>query len=142
MQNFFWEGNSGSKINHLVSWRKVTPSQLDGGMGLGGIRIQNNALLAKWAWRYMKEDTTLWRKVLGSIHGSETFDRNILNKSGNSLRSSWVSISRAWKKVEILAWFKLGNGRRQEFWADSWAGEIPLKNQYMKQFRIALLPTG
>ena len=31
IQNFFLEGNSGSKINHLASWKKVKPSQLGGG---------------------------------------------------------------------------------------------------------------
>ena len=30
MQNFFWEGNSDSKIYNLVSWKKVTSSLLDG----------------------------------------------------------------------------------------------------------------
>ena len=44
--------------------------------------------------------------------------------------------------VEILAPFKLGNGRRVAFWADSWAGEISLKSQYPKLFKIALLPTS
>ena len=47
MRNFLWEVHSGSKINHLATWNKVTLSQLDGGLGLGGIKIQNTALLAK-----------------------------------------------------------------------------------------------
>ncbi|TYK22579.1 hypothetical protein E5676_scaffold584G00340 [Cucumis melo var. makuwa] len=90
----------------------------------------------------MKEDTAMWRQVIRSIHGSETFDWHTQSKSGNSLRSPWVSISREWKKVEILAPFKLGNGRRVAFWADSWAREIPLKTQNSKLFKIALLPIG
>ena len=80
--------------------------------------------------------------MIRSIHGSETFDWHTLSKSGNSLRSPWISILTAWEKVEILASFKLSNGRRLAFWADSWAGEIPLKIQYTKLFKIALLPNG
>ncbi|KAA0040616.1 hypothetical protein E5676_scaffold98G001230 [Cucumis melo var. makuwa] len=45
-------------------------------------------------------------------------------------------------KVEVLASFKLGNGRRLNFWTDSWAGDIPLNLQFPKLFRIALLPNG
>lgn len=41
LRNFFWEVFSGSKINHLVSWIKVTPSQIDGDLGLGGTISQN-----------------------------------------------------------------------------------------------------
>ena len=38
IRKLFWEGNSGIKINHLASWIKVKPSQLDGGLGLGGLK--------------------------------------------------------------------------------------------------------
>lgn len=92
MRNFFWEGQSGSKINHLVNWKKVILSQLDGGLGLGGIKIQNTALLAKWGWRFLVE---------------EPFDWHTVGKSSNSLKSHWVSISRAWRKVEALALLSL-----------------------------------
>lgn len=57
MRNFCWGGNSGSKINHLAAWKKVTPSQFDVGLSLGSIKTQNTALLDKWGWRYTKEDT-------------------------------------------------------------------------------------
>ncbi|TYJ99817.1 uncharacterized protein E5676_scaffold446G00190 [Cucumis melo var. makuwa] len=63
-------------------------------------------------------------------------------KSRNSLRSPRVSISRAWRKVESLALFRLSNGRRIGFWTDTWIGVSPLNVQFPKLFRIALLPRG
>lgn len=32
MRKFFWEGNSGEKLNHLVKWNKLTKAQRDGGL--------------------------------------------------------------------------------------------------------------
>ena len=124
MRNFFWEGFAGGKINHLVKWSLVSLPLKDRGLGLGGVKTQNSALLAKWGWRYSKEVSALWRKIICSIHGKDTFDWVTLEKSGNSLRSPWVNISRMWRLVEHLAHLKLGSGSRIGFWTDS--GSVPL----------------
>ena len=55
MRNFFWEGHKGSKINHLLKWNLVTRSQSEGGLGFGGLKSKNVALLAKCGWRYFSE---------------------------------------------------------------------------------------
>ena len=60
MRNFFWEGHKGGKLSHLVRWDLVTRNQFDGGFGIGGLKSKNIALLAKWGWRYMKEEDSLW----------------------------------------------------------------------------------
>ena len=62
------------------------------GLGPEDINIHNSALLAKWGWRYSKEETAFWRKIIRSIHDKEAFDWFTSGKSENSLRSSWVSI--------------------------------------------------
>ena len=57
MRNFFWKGFAGGKINYLVKWSLVSLPLKDVGLSLGGIKIQNSALLSKWGWRYSKEDS-------------------------------------------------------------------------------------
>lgn len=47
-RNFFWEGNSGSKLNYLVKWNLVSFPLKGGVLGLGCLKIHNSALLAKW----------------------------------------------------------------------------------------------
>ena len=142
MWNFFWEGFAGGKINHLVKWSLVSLPLKDGGFGLGGIKTQNSALLVKWGWRYSKEDSGLWRKIICSIHDKDTFDWFTLGKSRNSLRSLLVNISRMWRLVEHLAHLKLGSGSRIGFWTDIWACLSTLKELFPSLFRIALLPLG
>ena len=129
----------------LQYWCRIgglSTSQFDGGFVLGGINVQNMALLAKRNWRFRKEDTSLWRQVIRIIHGKVAFNGHTTGKYGNSLTSPWVSISRVGRKVEAFALFKLGNGRRIAFWTDSWVDDIPLNLQLPKLFRIALLPIG
>ena len=65
-----------------------------------------------------------------------------MGKSGNSLRSPWISISKVWKSVESLALTKLGNGSRTSFWSDIWVGTSPLKGLFSLLYRIVLLPQG
>ncbi|TYK21876.1 hypothetical protein E5676_scaffold494G00090 [Cucumis melo var. makuwa] len=140
MRNFFREGHADSKINQLVNWNKVSSLPKDGGLGLGGIKIHNTALLAKWGWRYSKEESALWRQVIRSIHGKEAFDWFTKGKSGNSLRSHWVNIARFWRLVDSLASFNLGNGLRIGFRIDPWVGNTPIKEQFSRLFSIALWP--
>ncbi|XP_038903695.1 uncharacterized protein LOC120090219 [Benincasa hispida] len=63
-------------------------------------------------------------------------------KGGRSLKSPWVSISKTWLKVEILATFKLGNGSRIAFWLDTWEGHSPFNILFSSLFRITTLPNG
>ena len=111
LRNFFWEEHKGSKINHLVIWETVPRDLVDGGLGLGGSKARNLALLAKWGWRYLEEEDSLWCKVVRSIHGKKNFKWHTAGKEGKCLRSPWVSISRSWLKIDALATFRLGNGR-------------------------------
>ena len=65
-----------------------------------------------------------------------------MGKSGNSLRSPWISISKVWTLVESLALNKLSNGSRTSFCLDIWVGTSPLKGLFSLLYKIALLPQG
>ncbi|XP_035832892.1 uncharacterized protein LOC118481762 [Helianthus annuus] len=54
---------------HWVAWDLVTRSKKNGGLGIGKLKLVNEALLAKWAWRYRSEITSMWRKVVTACHG-------------------------------------------------------------------------
>lgn len=64
MRNFFWKGSSIEKRAHLVRWDLITKPKENGGLGIDKIKITNEALLAKWIWRFFEEPDSLWRNVI------------------------------------------------------------------------------
>ena len=110
----------------------------DRGLGLGGIKIHNTALLAKWGQRYSKSESTLWRKIIRSIHGKEVFDWFTKEKSGNSLRSLGSMLLEFGGRLTHQP--PLGNNLRIGFQSDPWVGNTPIKEQFSRLFRVALLP--
>lgn len=40
-----------------------------GGLGLGNLDKKNQALLAKWWWRFEEEKDALWRKIISNKYG-------------------------------------------------------------------------
>ncbi|KAA0057306.1 uncharacterized protein E5676_scaffold496G00500 [Cucumis melo var. makuwa] len=102
--------------------------QEDWGIGFGGLENKNLALLAKWGWRFINEENSLWVQVVKSIHGGSEFSWHTKGSVSCSLHSPWISISRSWKQVDSLIMFKLGSGMTIAFWHDPWADLIPIKN--------------
>ncbi|KAM0033324.1 putative RNA-directed DNA polymerase [Helianthus debilis subsp. tardiflorus] len=70
MRRFLWGGSGEVKKMSWVSWEAVTKPIKEGGLGLSILKVDNEALLIKWLWRYFTENQSLWRKVIDSLHGS------------------------------------------------------------------------
>ena len=71
-RDFLWSGIREGKRDHLVSWDVVCKSKAKKGLGFGKIVLRNVALLGKWLWRYPREGSALWHKVILSIYGSHS----------------------------------------------------------------------
>ena len=50
----------------LVAWEKVCLPIDVGGLGIKKLVHSNKALLGKWLWRFGREGTHLWRRVIAS----------------------------------------------------------------------------
>ncbi|KAK3200247.1 hypothetical protein Dsin_023662 [Dipteronia sinensis] len=71
-RNFLWGDGLVKKKIHAVNWDKVCKNKHLGGLGISRIMHQNKAMLAKWIWRFGREKTSLWRRVICSkykLHG-------------------------------------------------------------------------
>lgn len=49
---------------HSVSWKKITKTKNERGLGLQAAKKKNTALLAKLNWRFYQEKDSLWVCVL------------------------------------------------------------------------------
>lgn len=68
-RNFLWGDSSTKKTIHLVKWEKVTKSKKYGELGIKRLMEHNQALLAKWWWRFNKEKQNLWVLVVSGKYG-------------------------------------------------------------------------
>lgn len=129
-REFLWGGVSGGQKISWVKWRSVCQPKDRGGLGVRDIRVVNVSLLAKWRWRLLIGEDTLWNEVLMEKYGNNIGD---LVEGGGDVR---VAISsRWWKDISNLegggkgiGWFneeverRVGNGENTKFWYDRWRG--------------------
>ncbi|XP_026384654.1 uncharacterized protein LOC113280216 [Papaver somniferum] len=64
MRNFLCGSSSEKRKIKWVAWdRACTPKHM-GGLGIRNLKLTNKALLAKWSWRFSREKTQLWRRLI------------------------------------------------------------------------------
>ena len=67
-RDFLWSGAGEGKKDHLIRWDVVSKPKELGGLGFGKTSLRNIALLGKWLWRFPRERSGLWHKVIASIY--------------------------------------------------------------------------
>ncbi|GJW19089.1 RNA-directed DNA polymerase, eukaryota, reverse transcriptase zinc-binding domain protein [Tanacetum coccineum] len=126
--HFFHGHDHLSKKPTWLKWKNALVSKDKGGLGISSLHALNRALMFKWVWRFLSQNSSLWASVIKSIHGDH-------GKIGNQVKASYPSI---WldivKEVNLLAnrglnllsfiHKKLGNGSDTSFWEDAWHGDI------------------
>ena len=95
--------------------REERSSYQMGGLGFGKTSMRNIALLGKWLWRYPRERSGLWHKVIASIYGTHPngWDANMV--VGWSHRCPWKSIAQVFQVFSPFVRLVVGNGERIHF---------------------------
>lgn len=83
-RRFFW-GDTDQKLTmHSIAWPTVCQPKQHGGLGLRRMDLVNKVMLAKLAWRYLKEPHAWWTQVLSVVTsrlGAEAHTSNLVAKS-------------------------------------------------------------
>nr|GEX64499.1 RNA-directed DNA polymerase, eukaryota, reverse transcriptase zinc-binding domain protein [Tanacetum cinerariifolium] len=79
-----------------IAWDKVLASKKKGGLGISSFFALNRALLLKWVWRFVSQDSSLWYQVIQAVHGDKIGSHSV--RKG----SIWSSIL---KEVQVLKSF-------------------------------------
>lgn len=66
--NFWWSGNGRGRGIHWKSWRYISTSRKEGGMGFKDFSFMNSAHLGKQAWRTFQQPDALWVKFLKGLY--------------------------------------------------------------------------
>nr|GEX40302.1 RNA-directed DNA polymerase, eukaryota, reverse transcriptase zinc-binding domain protein [Tanacetum cinerariifolium] len=96
----------------------------------------NLALIFKWIWRFLASFSSLWIKVIKSIHGNPgALDNPFSSRLRNS---TWIGILKAIYKlkakgVDLMGFCKLviGNGSSKRFWHDIWPPRSGIENSQL-----------
>ncbi|PNY12727.1 ribonuclease H [Trifolium pratense] len=144
-RRFLWGGAAGASKISWVNWLDVCRSKKEGGLGVKDLRIMNISLLAKWKWRLLSEDESIWKNVLRDKYGSGEVGTVWMSRTLPSAKvSPWwndlMSIGMVVGVDHIHGMFfkKIGNGGTTSFWHDSWLGPQPLKEVFPRFFLISV----
>jgi hypothetical protein len=66
IQNFLWGYEEDRRRVHWMAWDKMTKPKCQGGLGFRDLRLFNQALLAKQAWRLIEYPNSLCARLLKS----------------------------------------------------------------------------
>ena len=80
--------------------------------------MRNIALLGKWLWRFPRERSSLWHKVIASIYGTHPngWDANMMVRWSH--RCPWKTIAQVFQDFSLFVRLVVGNGERIRFWED------------------------
>jgi hypothetical protein len=86
IRNYWWGAERGKRRTHWVSWAKLNRAKSNGGMGFRDMRLFNQALLARQAWRLLAFPNSLCARVLkaryfpnGNLVDTVFYWKSILN---------------------------------------------------------------
>ncbi|KAJ0524125.1 putative reverse transcriptase zinc-binding domain-containing protein [Helianthus annuus] len=124
-----------------VAWDDVMAPKDLGGVGIHAPRDTNIAMLAKWWWRFKKDQNGLWRKVVWGFHNSSRAWNFVPLKL--SVPGIWKQVAKLQHElttinINLSDLFRgvPGDGLGLSFWHDCWLLEAPLKEKFPALFAL------
>ncbi|GJY69737.1 RNA-directed DNA polymerase, eukaryota [Tanacetum coccineum] len=131
---------SGKEGDHKivwVKWIKVLAAKKFGGLGVSSFFALNRGLIAKWVWRFISGDNSLWCKFISATHGSSHSTSNV------TYPSIWKSILKEFYSLKVQGIdifshckIKIGNGLCTRFWKDRWLDNTSLAESFPRLFAL------
>ncbi|KAJ9559906.1 hypothetical protein OSB04_005066 [Centaurea solstitialis] len=140
-RGFFWGFSEREKKLHWIAWNDVqTPASK--GLGVTNLQFKNDALLAKWIWRFLSFEDAIWKDVISELYGK---DGGIFNSRALATKSTWASIINCCKGIVLqnqsfIASFKktIAFGSKTPFWKDAELGHgSKLKEIFPRLYALA-----
>lgn len=120
-----------------MAWDRICSPKANGGLGVRRLALFNVALLGKWLWRFVEENTRLWRRVVvvkfGEGRGGWCSGRVGQSHGLGLWKGIWLRWEEFWRRVKL----KVGVGDRVRFWLDRWYSALSLEVRFPLIFGIA-----
>jgi hypothetical protein len=149
IRDYWWGVEKGKRKTHWVNWNTMLRSKVQGGMGFRDMRLLNQALLARQAWRLIAFPESLCARVLKAMYYP---NGNLVDTifTGNP-SSTWSAISYGLELLKKGLIWRVGvrDGKQIKIWRDSWIpivayGKIltPKGNRWIRRVLELLAENG
>jgi hypothetical protein len=118
IRRYWWGAEHGKRKTHWISWDIMLRPKDHGGVGFRDMRLFNQALLARQAWRLITAPDTLCAQILKAKYYP---DGALLDTvfTGNG-SSSWLAIVHGLELLKKGMIWCIGNGAAVRTWRDPW----------------------
>jgi hypothetical protein len=125
IRNYWWGEENGKRKTHWMAWENLMRSKDQGGIGFRDLRLFNQALLARQAWRLLQNPDTLCAQVLrAKYYPTGSLLDTVF--TGNS-SATWQAIVHGLDLLKKGIIWRVGNGENIRVWRDPW---IPRATEY------------
>jgi hypothetical protein len=122
IKRFWWGAEKGKRKTHWISWDIMMRPKDHGGVGFRDMRLFNQALLARQAWRLIQYPNTLCAKLLkAKYYPNGIFADTVFAGNGSS---TWRAIEYGLELVKKGIIWRVGNGASIRAWRDPWIPRV------------------
>ncbi|KAL9279362.1 putative RNA-directed DNA polymerase [Arabidopsis thaliana] len=128
LTTFWWGKEKGKRKIPWIAWKRMTLPKKEGGLGFKDLHHFNRALLAKQAWRILRNPQSLLvRLYKGMYHPQTSYLETV---TGTYTSFGWRSIQHGKELLCQGLRVRLGNGQDTRVWEDPWLPTIPPRPAY------------
>jgi hypothetical protein len=118
IRRYWWGAENGRRKTQWVAWDIMLRPKSHGGVGFRDMRIFNQALLARQAWRLVQHPDTLCAQILKARYYPNGFLLDTVFSGNGS--STWHAIEYGLELLKKGVIWRVGNGARIRAWRDPW----------------------
>jgi hypothetical protein len=118
IRNYWWGEENGKRKMHWMAWEYMMRNKNRGGIGFRDLRLFNQALLARQAWRLVQNPQSLCARVLKAKYFP---NGSLLDTifTGNA-SATWQALVHGLALLKKGIIWRVGNGANIRAWRDPW----------------------
>jgi hypothetical protein len=119
IRSYYWGAAHGKRKTHWLAWDHLMKSKDHGGVGFKDLRLFNQALLARQAWRLIEHPNSLCAQLLKAKYypNGHILD-TVFSGNGSSTWQHAIEHGLALLKKGVI--WRVGNGANIRVWRDPW----------------------
>jgi hypothetical protein len=118
IRRYWWGAEKGKRKIHWLAWDIMLRPKDYGGVGFKDMRLFNQALLARQAWRLIQFPDTLCSQLLKAKYYPNGFLIDTVFSGNGS--STWHAIEYGLQLLKQSVIWRVGNGANIRAWRDPW----------------------